>query len=155
MCIGTMFTNDIVLPLFGHHPLTDRQKLWTGRGFVLAVVIITWLLSLAEPRKVFELGVWCFSGFGSLFPLVVAAVYWRRATKAGAIACVLTTAVTWWLLFMRADFGKAHEDEALVWGMMPVAVIFAASALAMTMVSLMTRPPSEATVRKFIPEIKT
>ena len=41
----------------------------------------------------FTLGVWCFSGFASLFPLVFAAIYWRRVTKAGAIASVVVTAV--------------------------------------------------------------
>ena len=32
------------------------------------------------------MGVWCFSGFASLFPLVFLALYWKRITAAGACA---------------------------------------------------------------------
>jgi solute:Na+ symporter, SSS family len=39
-----------------------------------------------------------------------------------------------------------------VFGMMPVALIFAASVLTLVVVSLMTRPPSRATINKFFPE---
>jgi len=152
MCIGTMFTNDIVARVVKKRALSDAQKLWVGRGFVVAIVIVTFLFSLANPRKVFDLGVWCFSGFGSLFPLVFAAVYWKRATRTGAIACVLATAVTWLYFFARADFGAAPEHETLVWGMMPVAFIFAASCLGMVLGSLATKPPPENIVRKFFPD---
>ena len=153
LCIGTMFTNDVVLRIFKHKNITDRQILLFGRSFVVFIVIVTYLWSLADPRNVFEMGVWCFSGFGSLFPLVVAAVYWKRATRAGAIACLLVTAMTWFALFARADFGKASEDDALIFGLMPVAVIFTASALTMFVVSLFTKPPRAEIVNRFIPTL--
>jgi SSS family solute:Na+ symporter len=148
MCISTMFTNDIAVRLFGEQRFTDRRKMWVGRSFVVVIVIVTYLLSLAEPRKVFDLGVWCFSGFGALFPLVFASVYWKRTTKAGAIACVLATAATWTALFIRADYGK---HEGLLYDMMPVAFIFAASLAALVIVSLLTKPPAQVTVDKFFP----
>ena len=49
------------------------------------------LIAMANRANVFDLAVWCFSGFSALFPLVFAAVYWKRATKAGAEAM----AVAW------------------------------------------------------------
>ena len=155
MCMGTMFAVDIVARLAGPNRLSDQAILWTGRGFVTLVVALTYLLALANPRMVFDLGVWCFSGFGSLFPLVVAALYWRRATKSGAIACVLATTVTWLMFFVRAEFGKASEHDALLWGMLPVTFIFAASALALIVVSLCTKPPSSETVCRFLPSLET
>lgn len=153
MCIGTMFTNDIAARLAPKKMADDRVKLWTGRAFVVLIVLITYLFSLADPRKVFDLGVWCFSGFGSLFPLVVAALYWRRATRAGALTAVIANGITWWLLFARAEFGKASEHEALVAGMMPVAIMIAVTLVALVGVSLVTAPPSEETVRKFVPRL--
>lgn len=155
MCIGTMFTNDIVARQFPEGHLSDAQKLWIGRAFVIAIVTLTYLLSLAEPRKVFDLGVWCFSGFASLFPLVIAALYWRRVTKAGAIACVLSATATWIFFFARADFGMVPEDEALLWGLLPVTFIFAASCAALVLVSRATRPPSEETLTKFFPDFRS
>lgn len=158
MCIGTMFTNDIVLRTCGRDRFNDRQKVWISRVFILAIVGVTYGLAVymmgddRRSQSVFALGVWCFSGFASLFPLVFAAVYWRRTTRAGALASVLVAAAVWAVLFYRDIFAEkapGSEDEKLILGMMPVTFIFAASAITLIVVSLISRPLSEATVRKF------
>ena len=41
------------------------------------------LALLLIEQNVFDLAIWCFSGFAALTPLVIAALYWRRATKEG------------------------------------------------------------------------
>lgn len=154
MCLGTMFTRDVVGHLFGLERFTDRQTIWMARGFIVFIVAVTYVLSLFPPPHVFDLGVWCFSGFASLFPLAVAAVYWRRATKAGAITSVVVTGLVWIVLFARdmaAKSATGGEDELLIFGMMPVAFIFAAAVITLVGVSLLTRPPSEATLQKFFP----
>ncbi len=152
ICLGSIFTNDIVAHYIKHDALTDRAKILIGRGFILAIVIISYGLSqwLANA-SVFALGVWCFTGFASLAPLVFAALYWKRSTKVGAYACILTAAVVGMSLFYQAlkTDTLATDADYLVAGMMPVTFVIGASTLAMIVVSLMTRPPSEATVRKF------
>lgn len=155
MCLGTMFTRDVVQHHYGENRFNDQQTIWLARGFIVFIVAVTYVLSLFPPPHVFDLGVWCFSGFASLFPLAFAAVYWKRATKAGAISSVVVTALVWLVLFWRdmAAKGKGgSEDELLVFGVMPVAVIFLASVLTLVVVSLLTRPPTQATVNKFFPE---
>jgi len=154
MCLGTMFTKDIVLEKFGEKRFSDKQKILIARGFILAIVAITYGLSVAlmNTAQVFALGVWCFSGFAGLFPLVVGAVYWKRTTAAGAIACIAVTAVTWSVLFYNDIIAKkppGTEDELLIWGMMPVTLIIAASAITLVVVSLLTRKPSDTVLRKF------
>jgi SSS family solute:Na+ symporter len=150
LCISSMFTNDIVGHHISHDRMTDRQRVMTGRIFVVVIVVITYLLSVLAPQmNVFPLAVWCFSGFAAMFPLILAALYWRRVTKAGALACVLTTAGCWLWMFIDADYGA--NREYLLWGMMPVAVITAASTGALVLVSLITAPPTSATVAKFFP----
>lgn len=148
MCMSTMFTHDIADRL-APRPLTDKQKLVVGRIFVVLIVATVYGLSLLEPRKVFELGVWCFSGFSGLFPIVFAAVYWRRVTKHGAMAAVLATTVSWIALFWRADFGKASETNTLFMGAMPVLWIVLASTASLIVVSLLTRAPDKAHVDRF------
>ena len=150
LCIGTMFTEDIAVHYGGKERFTDRQHVLMARCFIIAVVLITYGLSLLEPRRVFTLGVWCFSGFASLFPLVFAALYWKRLTKAGAYACVLATAVTWVVFFVQSDYGENRNFT--VAGMMPVAVMITCSTVAMVVVSLLTSPPSEKTVAKYFPQ---
>jgi SSS family solute:Na+ symporter len=154
MCLGTMFTTDVLDPLLGRDRLSDRQKIIAARVFVLLVVGASYALSLwlGNSTQVFDLGVWCFSGFTGLFPLAVAAIYWKGATRAGALACVVTTVVTWGALFYR-DILTAKpagsSDEALVFGVMPVAFILLASTAALVGVSLVTAKLDEATLRKF------
>ncbi|MCH7721085.1 MAG: sodium:solute symporter family protein, partial [Planctomycetes bacterium] len=84
LCLGSMFSNDIAVRLLGKDRLSERQKVLLGRVFVIMVVAATYLIALRAPRSVFQLGVWCFTGFAGLFPIVFAAVYWRRSTKWGA-----------------------------------------------------------------------
>lgn len=158
MCLGTMFTNDVVVRLAGPERFSDRQKIYLARGFILGIVGLTYLLSLGlkDTAHVFDLGVWCFSGFAALSPLVLAALYWRRVTAAGALASLAAAAVTWGVLFYRDILAGANKapggDELLVFGLMPVVFIFGAAALTLVVVSLLTRPPAPAVVARFFPE---
>jgi SSS family solute:Na+ symporter len=149
MCIGTMFTNDIVLHMFGKDKFSDKQKVVLARSFIVLIVIVSYIISIYEPRRVFTLGVWCFSGFAALFPLVFASIYWRHVTKLGAYACVLTTAATWIYLFR--DSGYGDNELYTVYGVMPVVIMVAVSTVSLVLVSLVTPPPSKETVEKFIP----
>lgn len=147
LCIGSIFANDIAAHYLGHDRVTDRQRVLLGRGFVVLIVLVTYLLALRRPGGVFTLGVWCFSGFASLFPLVFAAVYWRRVTKAGAYACVLSAAATWLWLFAQSGYGA--DRSFLFLDMMPVATITMVSTAALVLVSLLTKPPQTGTIGKF------
>ncbi|HAO67238.1 MAG TPA: sodium:proline symporter [Verrucomicrobiales bacterium] len=149
LCLGTMFTNDIVIHKLGSGKLSDRQVILIARGFVVGIVTLTYLLSLVAPQNVFDLAVWCFSGFGALFPLVFAAVFWKRVTKAGAYACISAATLSWFYFFAKSGFGS---ELILGPGIMPVAVCFLISTAALIIVSLMTRPPSEETIKKFFPD---
>ncbi|MGB0590532.1 MAG: sodium:solute symporter family protein [Myxococcota bacterium] len=144
LCLGTMFTQDIAARRAGG--LDDTQSIRTARRFVGAVVLVTWLLSLVATRGIFDLGVWCFSGFAGLFPLIVAALYWRRATAHGAMAGLIAAVLTWGGLF-ALSFGQ--PGELVVAGVTPAAWIVLASTSALVIVSLMTEPPSEATLERY------
>jgi len=152
LCLGSIFTNDIYLHYFGKKEISDKQKVMIGRIFVIVIVLVTYLLAVAMQgtRGVFTLGVWCFSGFASLFPLVVGALYWKRATREGAIASVVTMAISWVWLFANSGFGA--QREYLFLGMMPVATMTILSAVALVVVSLMTKAPDEAHLQKFFPK---
>ena len=149
LCLGTMFTNDIVLHKKAKEAHSDKQIIFIARIFIVVIVALTYLVSLVAPQNVFDLAVWCFSGFGALFPLIFAALYWKRATKAGAYACIFAALTTWFYYFKMSGYGK---ELVLGPGIMPVAVCFAVSSMALVIVSLLTSPPSENTLRKFFPD---
>ncbi len=148
LAIGSMFTNDVVVRAL-RGKLSDARQVQLGRLVVAAVAATAYLLSLSEPRSVFTLGVWCFSGYSSLFPIAIAAIYWKRATAQGAMACVAVTVVLG-LWFFR-DSGYGSDSSYLFAGMLPVVALVAASSAALIAVSLLTKPPSNRTVRKFFP----
>ena len=154
VCLGTMFTHDIVVHTLGEEKVSDVQRVRLGRWFIVTIVALTYVLSLFPPPNIFDLAVWCFSGFASLFPLVVAAVYWKRATRAGAIASVVVAGIMWCLLFYDGLIAPALADERveedyLIWGMMPVAFMIVASTVTLIVVSLATKPLPAATVDRY------
>jgi SSS family solute:Na+ symporter len=106
--------------------------------------------------------VWCFTGFASLFPILFAALYWKRSNKQGAIAGVLTVAGLWlYGLFAVLKGGEVllrdlfpqslHESIGPPGAMMPVAVIVTLATAVMVIVTLLTPPPEDEIVDKFFP----
>ena len=150
MCLGTMFTHDVLLRR--RRDLSDADQVKYGRLFVVAVVAVTYALSLVSTRGIFDLGVWCFSGFSGLVPVVVAALYWRRATAVGAMASVIATAVAWVVLF-TLDGRHAGGGEFLIGGVMPVTFIVGASAVAMVVGSMASKPPGDEVLDRFFPRV--
>jgi len=155
VCMGTMFTRDIVIHLVGEDRFTDRQKLWISRSFIVAIVAMTYGLSLQPPPHIFDLGIWCFSGFSGLFSLVVASLYWKRVTRPAALACVAVTALVWGaliadaLIFTGNRYFGPDEGDYLIMGMMPVTIIVAVSTLTLVIVSLLTPPMDAQRVSRF------
>jgi SSS family solute:Na+ symporter len=149
LSLGTMFTHDVVRHYGLSRRMSERQELLIGRGFVALVLVVTFALSLVTTRSIFRLGIWSFTGFSSLFPIVVASLFWRRATSQGAIASALCTAALWIWFFVRA--GDAPNYSVGGTGLMPVAVMMPISAAVLVMVSLMTVPPPDAIVDRFVP----
>lgn len=152
LSIGSMFTHDIVDHYAKHDSMTDSQKLLTGRIFVILIVLVSWLVTLLMRQvPIFTLAVWCFSGFSALFPLVFAALYWKRCTKWGAYASILVgigSGVAFYIMNGQAH-GFTSRVEPEIWGLVPAAPMVIFAAIAMVVVSLLTQPPSKATVEKF------
>ena len=150
LSIGTMFTQDIVRHYGSAEEMSERQQVLYGRLFVTAVLVVTFILSQVTDRSIFKLAVWSFSGFASLFPIVMAALFWKRSTKYGALASITSVAVLWIYFFSKGWQTPGYTVGGT--GIMPVAVILAASAVAMVVGSLLTKPPEPAVVRRFFPD---
>ncbi len=158
LCLGTMFTEDIVRNAFPN--MSDKGLVGCARCFVLAIVTVTFVLS-QYPRAVFDLGLWSFSGFTGLFPLVFASIYWKRLTATGAIASVVVAGATWLILFYRSNFGGnpryVFPEQPFELGpimipqMLSVTTIFAAATITLVAVSLCSPRLNPETVKKFFP----
>ena len=144
-----MFTNDIVIPLRGKDFYSDSDKVKLARYFVVGVVAVAYFLSLLPNSSVFNLGLWCFSGFTALFPILFSALYWKRVTAIGAYACIGMTVVLWLYWFQQSGWGSNKAYNVL--GMLPVAPLTLASSVALIVGSLLSRPPEKRLVNRFFP----
>ncbi len=149
LCLGTMFTNDVVLHKQPKDKYSDKATVLIARGFIIAIVVVTFILSLLlqNVQNVFDLAVWSFSGFGALTALVFTSLYWKGATKHGAYACIIVVAAIWLFFFWKSGWG----GEYTIGHVMPVAIAFMGGLIAMIVVSLFTKKPSEETIKKFFP----
>ncbi|MGC6458500.1 MAG: sodium:solute symporter family protein [Akkermansiaceae bacterium] len=149
LCLGTMFTNDIVLHE-SKKTYSDKQTLLMARGFIVGIVIVIYLISLVllqqEKQFIFGLAVWSFSGFAALTPLVIASLYWKRATRTGAYACVTCVFISWIIFFSMSGFGG---ELHILGGVTPAAIMWFIGAAAMIIGSLLSEPPKEETIKKF------
>ena len=101
LCLGTIFNNDIVTHYLGKDAISDQRQVLLTRSFIVVIVAVTYVLSLGNVRSVFAMGVWCFSGFTALFPIVIAALYWRGLSAAGASCGILAAIISWCYLFYQ------------------------------------------------------
>ena len=149
LSLGNMFTQDIVRHYKLGGEMDELKQVWWGRVFVCFILGVTLFIALVASPAIFSLGVWSFTGFASLFPLVVGAVFWRRSTKIGAWSCLITV-IGLWIYFFSQGPPTAFGSSVLA-----VAVIFIASSLAMVIGSLLSSPPPADRLRKFFEEPST
>jgi Na+/pantothenate symporter len=75
----------------------EKKIVFMSRFMVLTFGVIAWLISLAfaESTTVFEKALYAFTVYGSaITPCLVAALFWKGATKAGAVSSILAGTVT-------------------------------------------------------------
>ena len=150
LSLGSMFTNDIIHPILkkrGQEQISDKQHVWIGRLFVIGILSVTYIISLIAKPSIFKLGVWSFSGFSGLFPIVVAALFWKGSTKFGVLGSIISVIVLWLYFFLRHWNTTGYTVGET--GIMPVAVLILGSSITLVVVSLITKPPTSETIGKF------
>jgi SSS family solute:Na+ symporter len=174
LAISTMFTKDVFAHYGGKMKYGERGSVLFARGFILAVTVIAYLIALITPESIFELAVrFAFSGFAAMAPVMIAALFWKRSTKYGALASTLWVAawlvLTWYLqrisdglapkpgqpaVLIFSGLGHLFERSTAnvtVLGFLPVVPMVLGSAVMMALFSLLTPPPSQATIEKYFP----
>jgi SSS family solute:Na+ symporter len=102
LALSTMFTRDIFAYYGGRERYGERGSVAFARAFVLVVTVAAYIIALKTPLSIFELAVrFAFTGFAAMAPVMVAALFWKRSTKWGALASTVWVACcllgTWWL----------------------------------------------------------
>ncbi len=91
---SSAFAQDLYKGLFRRDP-GRGELLWVGRGAVLGIALLAYLLALDPENKVLDLVAWAWAGFGAAFgPAIVLSLYWPRMTRNGALAGMLVGGLT-------------------------------------------------------------
>ncbi|OTG63384.1 sodium/proline symporter [Acinetobacter sp. ANC 3903] len=119
---------------------TQTELVWIGRLMVLLIALLAIWMAGNPESKVLGLVAYAWAGFGAAFgPLIILSLFWRRMTLNGALAGMLVGAimvVLWKNLF--ADTG--------VYEIIPG---FICSMIAIVVVSLMGKAPTEEVTARF------
>lgn len=86
---------------------SERQVVLIGRVSVVVVTIISALLALDPESSILSLVGNAWAGFGAAFgPVILAALWWRGTTRAGALAGMMTGAlvVVGWIAMGWSDW---------------------------------------------------
>jgi len=91
---SSAFAQDFYKGLFRSDP-GRAELLWVGRGAVLGIALLAYLLALNPENKVLDLVAWAWAGFGAAFgPAIVLSLYWPRMTRNGALAGMIVGGLT-------------------------------------------------------------
>ena len=97
LAMSTMFTKDIYTHYGGREKYGEKAAVHFARGFILLVTVIAYFVALYLKQKqgIFEVAVrFAFSGFAAMSPVMIAALFWKRSTKYGALASTLFVGAT-------------------------------------------------------------
>ena len=131
---STILANDVYAGLVAGD---DHNKVLVNRVSTLLVGIVVLIISLIVSDVVGALTVAYDLLSGALFVPIVGALFWRRATAAGALASMAAgSAVV--VIFMVVD--GLFANTPIIWGIL-------ASLVAFVVVSLLTPKPSEELMR--------
>jgi SSS family solute:Na+ symporter len=92
LALSTMFTKDIYQHYGGREKYGERGAVLFARIFIVLVTVAAYLvaLELKDKQGIFEIAVrYAFSGFAAMAPVMLAALFWKRSTKWGALAATL------------------------------------------------------------------
>jgi SSS family solute:Na+ symporter len=160
LALSTMFTADVFAFYGGTARFGPRVQVNTGRAFVVVLTIVAYAIALSAPQSIFDVASqYAFAGYSALSPLLVAALFWKRSTRWGALAVTLWTAggvagiavLQWaiaapppgvvvpvWTAGGAVVIARIAAGTT-VWGLLPVVPMTIGSALLMMVVSMATR----------------
>ena len=123
---------------------SEKELVWLGRAMVLVIAAIAIWIAQDQNSKVLKLVEFAWAGFGSAFgPVVLLSLFWKRMTSSGAMAGMLTGAIT---VFAWKEWIPAKSELAQVYEMIPG---FLLATLVIIVISLLSSKPDAETQETF------
>jgi sodium/proline symporter len=139
-----------ILETVGLKKLTDRGGVLAGRLAVLLVAVVGAILGLTAADTILDMVAFAWAGFGASFgPIIILSLYWKRLTRTGALAGLISGAV---MVFAWAKLLDGWLWQGL-WGMpgslYEIVPGFLLNLAVAVVVSHLTKAPDEAVLAEF------
>ena len=113
---------------FFRRKASDKELVLVGRLSVLLVAVIAILLSLTPNNTILDLVGYAWAGFGSAFgPAILLSLYWKRMNQWGALAGMITGAVTVLIWILTGLQEKTGIYEMIPGFFLSLIVVYAVS----------------------------
>jgi len=124
---------------------TDKEIMIISRIVLVLVSVLSILIAIGKNPVIFSIVDFAWAGFGAAFgPLIILSLFWKRTTYEGAIVGMLTGGVMVFIWnFFIAKLGG-------IWSIYELLPAFILSMLAIVIVSLLTKKPSDDILQEFI-----
>lgn len=127
---------------------TEKQVMWLSRIILVLIAIVGVIIAWKEDSVIFNLVSFAWAGFGATFgPIMLFSLFWKRTTRAGAIAGMLSGAVT--VFVWKLVLNKFLADNISLFGIYELLPAFIISCIAIVVVSLLTKKPNNEIVEEF------
>jgi len=138
---SSVLVRDLYRPLLAPG-LDDRRATALIRGGVVAVGLVAYYFAVVSRYSLVYLLLLSYGAIAQVFPAALAALYWRRSTRAGVLVgllagCLVTLAFNLW---PGLQWQGIHPG---IWGL-------AANVACLVGVSLASRPPDAERTRQFL-----
>lgn len=125
---------------------SKSELLWVSRITVIIVALIAGFLAINPNNTVLGLVEYAWAGFGATFgPLVLFSLFWRRTTRNGALAGIVVGGLTTIIWTQLGDICPTSIFSSLY----EIIPGFIFSAIAIFIVSLMDKEPSQEVYKEF------
>ncbi len=124
--------------------ISGNARVWLGRGLLVAIGVVSALVSIYYPGSISNLVSYAWGGMGAAFgPVTLLALYWRRFNAWGAAASIVagTVAASMWALLSGGPSG--------IWDIQPATPGFVIATVAAVVVAGLTPQPMADVVRLF------
>jgi cation/acetate symporter len=140
LVIAAGFSHDLLRSVL-YPRMSDRTELWAARIAALSAAALAAWFGLRPPGRVAEVVAYAFGlAASSFFPVIVAGIFWKRATKEGAVAgmtagLLFTGGYIAWFKLLRPDldvparwlFGISPEGIGALGALLALGVVVGVS----------------------------
>ena len=123
---------------------SDKAVLNVSRITVLVIALIAFVISLDENSSIFNLVSYAWAGFGgTLGPIILLSLFWRRCTNKGAIAGLIAAGIT------VIVWNKIPASVNPIFGIYEILPAFIINFVVTVVVSLLDKKKDSVMLEKF------